>query len=128
VVAPGCESWDATREACPRLLTQILIDDDDYAAAMSGVTEYERYLAQRRPCRDVYGGTCKTYIGPPDWDHRINRYRDAVKKHPTVEQALVAAQDPNTLPEVLLRLGDWDVEQYGDVSRAAHNNPSYPAR
>ncbi len=27
-----------------------------------------------------------------------------MQKHPTAEQALVAAQDPNTLPEVLLRL------------------------
>ena len=86
----------------------------------------ERWQAERRPCRDVYQGGCGIHIGPPDWDHRINRYRGEVKSHPTVEQALAAARNADTLPDVLRRLGEWDAEQYGEVRVAARSNPSYP--
>ena len=78
------------------------------------------------PCEEVYGGDCKTMIMAPRWAHRIDKYRGPVPTHPTQEMALAAAQDPNTLPSVLVMLGNWDAAERGDVRDAARGNPSYP--
>jgi hypothetical protein len=82
------------------------------------------WLAQRRPCRDVYPGGCGIDIGPPKWAHRIdgNKRADA-PPHPTAEMALAACQKPDTLPEVLKILGGWENV---DVSSAAHAHLNYP--
>lgn len=69
------------------------------------IARYTKWTDESHPCRDVYGGDCRVYIGPPKWGHRINRYRGEVKSHPTPEQALRAAQDPRTPPELLRQLG-----------------------
>lgn len=78
----------------------------------------------KRHCRDVYDGGCGIFIGPPDWSHRIDRYRGG--SHPTHEQALAAAQNPDTDPFVLQHLGDWDAEVSRGVREAARANPSHP--
>lgn len=85
-----------------------------------------RYHREKRPCGEIYGGDCQTLIGPPDWRHRIDRYRREVKSHPTTEQALTAARKVATPPDVLRALGEWDEMDYGDVRAAARANPSYP--
>lgn len=90
------------------------------------MARYVEWTERRRPCREVYGGDCGVYIGPPKWGHRINRYRDEVKSHPTPEQALWAAQDPRTPPDLLRQLGNWDPDQYADIRAAALANPNYP--
>jgi len=80
---------------------------------------------QKRPCKEVYGGDCNIYIGPPRWSHRINRYDSDPPFHPTPEQALRAARNLNTLSAVLVRLANWDPEEHRDVCEAARSNPNY---
>lgn len=94
--------------------------------AKGGIEGVERWLIESRPCREVYGGDCNIHVGPPKWSHRVNRYRDEVKVHPTMEQALVAARNPETPPDVLRALGDWDPERYGELRAAARANPNCP--
>jgi hypothetical protein len=83
------------------------------------------WQTEKRRCRDVYPGGCNFYVGPPDWDHRINRHE--APKHPTPDLALAACQEPDTLAAVLKRLGDWDELEHGDVRRAARVHPNYSA-
>ena len=79
------------------------------------------WQTQRRRCRDVYPGGCNFYVGPPNWDHRINRHKEP--KHPTPEMSLAACAEPDTPAEVLTVLGNWENV---DVSSAARAHPNYP--
>ena len=90
--------------------------------SMDGI---EAWWEQNRPCKEVYGGKCNIRIGPPKWSHRIDRYRSETKTHPTPEQALRAAQNPDTDVLVLRRLAQWDPEVHRAVRDAARANPSF---
>jgi hypothetical protein len=100
----------------------------DYEKAMS---EFE---GAKRPCGDVYGGDCKEFVGPRrknsrDWKHAVRSDRRGSNDpdwHPTVDQMRFAAMNEATPPDCLRMLGNCDEETYGDVSRLARSNPSYP--
>ena len=80
------------------------------------------WQTEKGRCRDVYPGGCNFYVGPPDWDHRINRHE--APKHPTPEMALAACQEPDTPAPALVRLAKWDRL---DVNTAALAHPNHPA-
>jgi hypothetical protein len=90
---------------------------------MSGIEAVMRFQAEKRRCREIYGGDCGIFVGPPDWDHRVDGHKRP--KHPTREQALLAAHNPNTPPDCLRALGKWDEELYADVRNAARANSNY---
>lgn len=98
-----------------------------FMAERAGNDRYEEWLRLSRRCQEVYGGTCKQFVGPPRWTHRINKYRSETKTHPTPKQALEAALNPETEPDVLLVLGNWDELSFKEVRRTARSNPNYPA-
>lgn len=76
----------------------------------------------RAHCRDVYKGGCGMFIGPPHWRHRTKKHMGPDLEHPTKQQALVAAEGPNTPPDVLSALAAWDDQE---VSAAARANPNF---
>ena len=92
--------------------------------SMSGIKGVTRFHAEKSPCREIYGGGCGIFVGPPKWSHRMIRNTGDIR-HPTREQALAAAQNPSTPPECLWMLGEWDAGQYGEIRNAARANPSY---
>lgn len=91
-------------------------------SANSAMDRLEQWWKLNRACKDVYGGSCNIRIGPPKWSHRIDRYRSEPYSHPTPEQALWAAQNPDTDTAVPERLARWDpIEHEGIVNAAANN-------
>ena len=91
---------------------------------MSVMSGWEAFQAEKRPCRDVYGGECSKLVGPPKWAHKSHSTGDG--KHPTLEQALIAAGSSTTPPGALRVLGEYDEELHSEIRNVARRNPNYP--
>jgi len=65
-------------------------------------------------CGDVWGTKCKAWVGPPDWSHG---------SHPSTNNKLLVAGNPNTSIETLTRLAQ---DQHVWVRQGIAWNPNTP--
>jgi hypothetical protein len=69
---------------------------------------------ERHRCSELWGGNCKAWVGPPDWNHGT---------HPSAQARVKGAADVNCPPAILQRLShDSEIMVLASVA----GNPSSP--